>query len=199
MQTPVPSAVAAQKQLLPLPHVFHAPQDEAAQPGISGMAGGATQVPALQDSPDTQVLPHEPQLEVSVCRSLQVSGVLPQREEAEPEHGHDVAVTRTSSVTVELGVRVRVVAGTVMEIVSVSSVIVVMSMASVVYAASVKVVVEVKSSVAEGSSRHSQAAERVSQEKPVRRAVGAVSQDGSGVGTGVMAGVVESTDVVGMV
>ena len=156
-------------------------------------------MPALQDSPDAQVLPHEPQLEVSVCRSLHVSGVVPQREGVGFEQGHDVAVTRTSSVTVELGVSVRVVAGTVMVIVSVSSVVVVMSIASVVYTASVKVVVEVKSSVAEGRPRHSQAAERVSQEKPVRRAVGAVSQDGSGVGTGVAAGVVESKDVVGMV
>jgi hypothetical protein len=60
----------------------------------------------------------------------------------------------------------------------------------------VKVVVNVKSSVTEERPRQAQAAERVSQEKPVRRAVGAVSQDGSGVGAGVITGVVDSIEVV---
>ena len=90
------------------------------------------QVPAVQVLSDGQVLPQVPQLEVSVWRSRQVSGVVPQREEVGAEQGHEVAVTRSSSVTVELGLRVRVVAGTVSEMVSVSSVMVVMSIASVV-------------------------------------------------------------------
>ena len=106
-------------------------QDDAAQLGTSA-TGGVTQVPAVQESPEAQVLPQETQLLVSLRRSLQVSGVVPQRDEVEPEQGHDVAVTRTSSVTVELGASVRVVAGTVRDKVSVSSAIVVMSMASVV-------------------------------------------------------------------
>jgi hypothetical protein len=90
------------------------------------------QVPAVQVLSDGQVLPQVPQLEVSVWRSRHVSGVVPQREDVGPEQGHEVAVTRRSSVTVELGLRVRVVAGTVREMVSVSSASAVMSIASVV-------------------------------------------------------------------
>lgn len=78
------------------------------------------------------MFPHEPQLPVSFWRSLQVSGVLPQREEMEPEQGHEVSVTRALSVTVEVGAKVRVEAGTVRKTVSVSSVTVVTSIASVV-------------------------------------------------------------------
>jgi hypothetical protein len=58
------------------------------------------------------------------------------------------------------------------------------------------VVVVIKSSVAEGRPRQPQAAEMVSQEYPLRRAVGAVSQDGSGVGAGVTIGVVDSIVLV---
>lgn len=131
MQTPEPSAVAAQTQP-PLPHSMKFSHLEAAQLGSSGTAGGATQVPALQDSPEAQVLPQKPQLLVSVWRSLHVSGVVPQRDEVEPGHGHEVDVTRAVSVIVDVGAKVMVAAGTVRERVSVSSVIVVTSMASVV-------------------------------------------------------------------
>jgi hypothetical protein len=132
-QRPEPSAVSAQTQPLSSePHAFQAPQREPAQLGTSGTAGGATQVPAVQESPEAQVLPQEPQLLVSLCRSLQVSGVVPQREEVGAEQGHVVAVTRAVSVSVDVGAMVRVVAGTVRDKVSVSSVMVVMSMTSVV-------------------------------------------------------------------
>ena len=134
MQIPEPSAVSAQTQpvLLLSPQGFQAPQREPAQLGTSGTAGGGVHLPALQESPEAHVLPHEPQLAVSVWRSRQVSGVVPQREEVEPEQGHVVAVTRAVSVSVDVGARVSVVAGTVRERVSVSSVMVVMSTTSVV-------------------------------------------------------------------
>jgi hypothetical protein len=73
-----------------------------------------------------------PQLAVSVWRSRQVSGVVPQRKEVGAEQGHEVAVTRAVSVSVDVGARVTVVAGTVRERVSVSSVVVVIIMTSVV-------------------------------------------------------------------
>jgi hypothetical protein len=114
MQMPEPSAVTAQTQpLLALsPQGFQAPQREPAQLGTSGMAG-ATHLPALQESPETQVLSQEPQFCVSVCRSRQVSGAVPQREDVKPEQGHEVAVMKAVSVMVDVGERVRVVAGTV--------------------------------------------------------------------------------------
>jgi hypothetical protein len=77
-------------------------------------------------------VPQEPQLEVSVWKSRQVSGVAPQRDEVGAEQGHVVAVTRAVSVSVDVGARVRVVAGMVRNKVSVSSAMVVMSIASVV-------------------------------------------------------------------
>jgi hypothetical protein len=134
MQMPEPSAVSAQTQplLLLSPQGFQAPQREPAQVGTSGMAGGGgggVHLPALQESPEAHVLPHEPQLFTSAWRSRQVSGVVPQRKEVGAEQGHVVAVTRAVSVSVDVGARVRVVAGTVREMVSVSSVIVVTSIA----------------------------------------------------------------------
>jgi hypothetical protein len=113
------------------PQRVYFPQVEVAQLGTSGMAG-STHVPAVQDEPEAQVLPQEPQFEVSVWRSRQVSGVVPQREEVGVEQGHVVAVMRAVSVMVDVGERVRVVAGTVRDKVSVSSVIVVITMTSVV-------------------------------------------------------------------
>jgi hypothetical protein len=163
---------------------------------MAGGGGGGVHLPALQESPEAHVLPHEPQLFTSAWRSRQVSGVVPQRKEVGAEQGHVVAVTRAVSVSVDVGARVRVVAGTVREMVSVSSVIVVTSIAWVVYTTSVKVVVVVESWVAEARPRQPQAAEMVSQRYPLRRAVGAVSQDGSGVGAGVTIGVVDSVDTV---
>ena len=139
------------------------------------------------------MLPQEPQLLTSDWRSLQVSGVAPQRVEVEPEHGQTNAVAVAVAVVVEEGDSVRVASGTVVNSVSVSVVVVVMSMASVTKEVSVRVVVEVTSSVADARPRQPHAAETASHAKPVRRAVGAVSQDG--LGAGVMIGeVVKMTD-----
>jgi len=126
---------------------------------------------------------------------LQVSGVVPQRVEAEPEHGQTDAVAVAVAVVVEEGDSVRVASGTVVNSVSVNVVVVVTSMASVTKETSVKVVVEVTSSVAGARPRQPHAALTASQANPVRRAVGAVSQDGLGVGVGVIIGeVVKKTD-----
>jgi hypothetical protein len=95
------------------------------------------------------------------------------------------------------GVSVRVVAGTVVKTVSVRVVIVVMDMVAVVKTASVKVVVVVTSSVAGASPRQPHAEKIESQAKPVRSAVGAVSQDGRGAGVGVGVGVVSVVRGVG--
>lgn len=141
------------------------------------------------------MLPHVPQLLRSVWRFLQVSGVVPQREDVEPEHGQTDAVAVAVAVVVEEGDSVRVASGTVVNSVSVSVVVVVMSIASVTKEVSVKVVVEVTSSVADARPRQPHAAETASQANPVRRAVGAVSQDGLGAGVGVIIGeVVKMTD-----
>jgi hypothetical protein len=121
--------------LLLSPHGFQAPQREPAQLGTSGTAwggGGGVHLPALQVSPAAHMLLQTPQLAVSVWRSRQVSGVVPQRKEVGAEQGHEVAVTRAVSVSVDVGARVTVVAGTVRERVSVSSVVVVIIMTSVV-------------------------------------------------------------------
>lgn len=142
------------------------------------------------------MLPQEPQLLTSDWRSLQVSGVVPQRVEVEPEHGQTNAVAVAVAVVVEEGDSVIVASGTVVNSVSVSVVVVVMSMASVTKEVSVRVVVEVTSSVADVRPRQPHAAETASHAKPVRRAVGAVSQDG--LGAGVMIGeVVKMTDEAG--
>ena len=125
-----------------------------------------------------------------------MSESLPQRVEVEPEHGQMVAVAVAIAVTVEEGDSVTVVPGTVVNSVSVNVVVVVYSMAWVTKITSVRVVVEVTSSVAEASPRQPQAAEMVSQAKPVRSAVGAVSQDGLGVGVGVTIEDVMIVDVV---
>jgi hypothetical protein len=158
---------------------------------------GVMHAPALQVCPVLQVLPQEPQLAVSVCRSLQVSGVVPQREEVGAEHGQTVSVAMAVSVRVVEGVSVRVVAGTVVKTVSVRVVIVVMDMVAVVKTASVKVVVVVISSVAGARPRQPHAVEIASQAKPVRSAVGAISQDGLGAGVGSGVGVVSVVRGVG--
>lgn len=156
---------------------------------------GVLHWPALHVWPSPQVLPQEPQLLTSDWRSLQVSGVVPQREEVEPEHGQTDAVAVAVAVVVEEGDSVRVASGTVVKCVSVNVVVVVMSMASVTKEVSVKVVVEVTSSVADARPRQPHAALTASQGNPVRRAVGAVSQDGLGAGVGVTIGeVVKMTD-----
>jgi hypothetical protein len=157
---------------------------------------GVLHTPALHVWPSPHVLPQEPQLLTSDWRSLQVSAVVPQREEVEPEHGQTVAVAVAVAVTVEEGDSVRVTSGTVVYSVSVSVVVVVIIIVSVKKTASLKVVVEVTSSVAGTSPRQLQAALTASQAKPVRRAVGAVSQDGLGVGVGVTIGEVVIEDVV---
>jgi hypothetical protein len=113
--------------------------------------------------------------------------------EVVPEHGQTDAVAVAVSVVVETGDSVRVASGTVVNSVSVRVVVVVMSMASVTKEVSVRVVVEVTSSVADARPRQPHAAETASQANPVRRAVGAVSQDS--LGAGVMIGeVVKMTD-----
>jgi hypothetical protein len=179
-----------------VPQVMYLLQLEAAQARTSGIAG-VIHAPALQVCPVLQVLPQEPQLAVSVCRSLQVSGVRPQRAEVGAEHGQTVSVAMAVSVRVVEGVSVRVVAGTVVKTVSVKVVIVVMDIVAVVKTASVKVVVVVASSVAGASPRQPHAAESASQAKPVRSAVGAVSHDGRGAGVGVGVGVVSVVRGVG--
>ena len=117
----------------------------------------------------------------------------PQRVDVELEHGQMVAVVVVVAVVVDIGVSITLALGTVVNSVSVSVVVVVMSKASVTKEVSVRVVVEVTSSVADARPRQPHAAETASHAKPVRRAVGAVSQDG--LGAGVMIGeVVKMTD-----
>jgi hypothetical protein len=137
------------------------------------------------------VLPQEPQLLVSVCRSLQASGVVPQREEVEPEHGQTVSVAVAISVIVAVGVIVRVVEGTVTNSVSVNSMVVVVDVIVVKVMVSKYVETVVKSSVACVIPRQPHAVEMVSQAYPVRRAMGALSQVGLGARVGVIVGVVK--------
>lgn len=101
------------------------------------------QTPLVQSCPVPQVLPQVPQLAVSLVRSLQVSGVVPQRDEVAPEQGQTVAVAVAVVVTVTEGVTVSVAAGTVVKTVSVSTVWVVKNDASVMKEVSVVVVVVV--------------------------------------------------------
>jgi hypothetical protein len=116
-------------------------QLEVAQAGVRG--NGTLHLPAWQTRPASQVFPQAPQLLLSLWRSLQVSGVVPQREEAEPEQGQLVAVAVSVAVTVSVGVMVAVASGTVVKTVSVNWVVVVKTIAVKMYAASARVVVVV--------------------------------------------------------
>lgn len=70
-----------------------------------------TQVPEEHLVPGAQALPQEPQLALSVCRSLHVTRVEPHKAELGAAQGHVVVVLDTVVVVVVRGVVVVVSAG----------------------------------------------------------------------------------------